>query len=122
MNEHDSETLEDLELCPMCGHEGFTSGGRCMECGERLIEPEGDPESTDDLPDSQGPNWRLACGVVIMLGAGMLAGVLMIEAFQRFGRDRTLYLLFSTSAGCLALIGVTLFFRGVRIQRRRGDS
>ncbi|GAB4155879.1 MAG: hypothetical protein Tsb009_32720 [Planctomycetaceae bacterium] len=111
-----SEFLEDYELCPMCGHEGFTQQGRCTNCGEVLVDP-GEIEEAEDEP-SKNPHWQIVFGVLLFLSFGIFALLMTIEAVTQYGRDRMESLLYAAALGCVALIGLNIIIRGAfRITR-----
>lgn len=117
MSDGDSAFLEEFESCPMCGHEGITSRGCCVNCGEALIDSA--INADQEPPDTSGPNWRIICGPIVMLAFGTLTVATFVKAIESVGRDRELYLLFGAALGCVTLIGITLMIQGVAIRMRR---
>jgi hypothetical protein len=119
MTDEKSTFLEGFESCPMCGHEGITSRGCCVNCGEALLDSA--QGGIAEREEAQSPNWRLFCGPIIMLAFGMLTVATIVKAVESAGRDRELFLLFGAALGCVTLIGVTLFVQGITARMRRGD-
>ena len=103
--------LEDFESCPMCGYEGITSGGRCVNCGEPLIE--GADQEESKRPADSLLNWRFLSGVLLFLSFGTFSVIVFVKSRDLFDRDRTLYVLIAVALGCVALIGLSLLVRGI---------
>ena len=106
-----SDVLEDLELCPMCGHEGFTQDGCCANFGEPLFdtsefdEPEPEPQSQ--------PHWSIALGAILLILFGFLSLLMIVKAVDEHGRARTEALLYAAAMACVSLIGLNVFVRGI---------
>ncbi|MCH8828072.1 MAG: hypothetical protein IID45_00690 [Planctomycetes bacterium] len=103
--------LEDFESCPMCGHEGITTGGCCANCGERLLEGFDDGEL---LFETAGLlNWRMTIGCLLFSAFAVLTVIFLVKAQDMVRRERMLHLLIAAALSCVMLIGLTLFVRGI---------
>jgi hypothetical protein len=114
-----SKILEDLELCPMCGHEGFTQEGCCANCGEPLFDTS-EFDEPDPEPKSQ-PHWPIAFGAILLITFGVLSLLMIVEAIDEHGRARTEALLYAAAMACVSLIGLNVFVRGIIAAIRQSE-